>query len=168
MVADFESFGTWVRGNEPYGTLTQSTEMKHGGTASAKLAYDFPAVRNNYVVFQARPPIALSGRPETLTVWVYGDGSEHYLNAWIQDSAGEVRQFTFGRITHRDTWQQMTLTLDTKAPWPQGPISGRDNGQLDYPISLRALVLDAVPREDVAYKGVIYLDDLMIGGSAGP
>lgn len=168
VILDFETFGTWERGDEPHGTLTQANDRKHDGNSAAKLTYNMPAVPNNYVVFLRQPPLKIPGKPEALNLWVYGDGSGHFLNAWIKDAQGEVRQFTFGKVLHADTWQQMTVTLDTTADWPQGHISGADNGQFDYPIQLHALVLDAVA-DGVASKGVLYLDDLATGaGVATP
>ena len=162
VVLDFEEMGRWRRGDEPYGTLTQTQERSHEGSYAARLDYDMPAVEKNYVVFLRAPAAPIPGRPAALTAWVYGDGSGHYLNAWIEDSEGEVRQFTFGQIQHADAWQLMTLPLDVGAPWPQGHISGPDNGRIDYPIALYALVLDAVPRADVAYQGTIYLDEIAV------
>ncbi len=160
VITDFEAFGTWARGNEPYGTFAQSREQVHGGQAAAKLSYDFAAVQNNYVVFQARPAIAISGEPAAITLWVYGDSSGHFLNAWVSDNQGEVRQFTFGQVQHSG-WQAMTARLDVTAPWPQGQISRAGDGKLDYPIKLYALVLDGVP-DGTASAGTIYLDDLSV------
>lgn len=162
IVVDFENFGEWRRGNEPYGTLTQTSERASAGNFAGKLAYDMPAVDNNYVVFRRVPAATIPGQPGSLTMQVYGDSSGHYLNAWIQDSAGEVRQFSFGRVVHAGQWQPMTLALDATADWPQGHISGPDNGKLDYPIKLYGLVLDAIA--DKAVSGALYLDDLEAGG----
>lgn len=159
VVIDFEG-GVWQRGDEPHGTLTLTNERAYQGAMSAKLAYDMPAVANNYVVFLKKPPAPIPGQPSALTLWVYGDGSGHFLNAWIQDAQNEVRQFTFGQVLHANEWQAMTLRLDTSAGWPQAHISGPDNGQLDYPLRLFALVLDA--QGAPATSGVIYLDDLMV------
>lgn len=160
IVLDFESFGAWRRGDEPYGTFEQTSERVHSGRYAAKLVYDFPAVEKNYVVFRRQPPAPIPGQPGALTLWVFGDGSNHFLNAWVRDSAGEVRSFTLGRISHSGEWQAMTAALDTSAPWPQGNISGPDNGRLDYPISLDAFVLDGVPDKGGPFSGIIYLDDL--------
>jgi Tol biopolymer transport system component len=163
VVLDFENFGTWKRGNEPYGTFTQAKDQVHGGTASGKLAYDIPQVDKHYVVFSRAPAAPIGGQPDSLTMWVYGDGSNHFLNAWIKDSQAEIRQFTFGQVAHTG-WQPMTLQLDTSAPWPQAHISGTDNGNLDFPISLQGFVLDVAPRAGVSrYNGSIYLDDLVVG-----
>jgi hypothetical protein len=99
---DFESFGGWRLGDQHYGSLTQSSEQAHGGTHSTKLAYDFPVVDNEFVVFLNTSGVALPGNPTALSLWVYGDGSGHYLNVWVKDSAGQVRQFTFSGAS--GTW----------------------------------------------------------------
>jgi hypothetical protein len=164
-VLDFETFGTWKRGNEPYGTFTQAKDPVHGGSASAKLTYEIPQVDKHYVVFSRAVAAPIAGQPDALTMWVYGDGSGHFLNTWIKDSQAEVRQFTFGQVNHTG-WQPMTLKLDTGAPWPQTHISGPDNGKLDFPISLQSFVLDVVPRSGASsYSGSIYLDDLTVGST---
>jgi len=158
VVLDFESDLTWRRGNQPYGDLTRATDPVHSGSYSAQLKYDFPAVKDNYVVFQARPPIAIAGQPAALYAWVYGDGSGNMLNAWLSDSTGQVRQYTFGAIKHQ-SWQQMTAPLDDAAGWPNVHISGPDSGKLSFPARLSALVLDGVP-DGAASTGTIYIDDV--------
>ncbi len=158
VVLDFESGTTWRRGNQPYGELNRVADPAHAGSYSAELKYDFPAVQNNFVVFEARPPVAIQGQPAALSAWVYGDGSGHFLNIWLPDSNSQVRQYSFGQIKH-EGWQQMTAVLDDAAGWPNVHISGPDSGKLSFPASLSALVLDGVP-DGAASKGTIYIDDL--------
>ena len=162
---DFENFGAWRRGNEPYGEFTASSEQKHSGAYGGKLTYNIPNADKNYVVFTRSAPIAIPGGAKALTLWVYGDNSGAFLNAWVQDSAGEVRAFTFGQVRHSG-WQQMTAALDTSLPWPQGHVSGPDNGQLDFPIKFNSFILDAEPVG--AARGTIYLDDLGAGEAPAP
>lgn len=152
----FETFGVWVRGDEDNGTFTQSTDRIHSGSFSGKLSYDFRSSDNDYVVFLQLNSI--SGTPNTLQVWVYGDGAGHFLNAWILDSAGETWQVPLGRVTHTG-WQQMTGYIVTGQDWPWGHISGPSNDKIDYPISFRAFVLDDVNNSYIG-SGDIYLDDL--------
>jgi hypothetical protein len=109
------------------------------------------------VVFNARPAAVIPGEPGGLRAWVYGDGSGHFLNAWLRDRAGEVRQYTFGQVTHQG-WQQMTAAFDDARGWPNVRISGADNGRLDFPASLTSIVLDGVP-DGQASKGTIYIDE---------
>jgi hypothetical protein len=163
---DFETMGPWQVSGQQYGTLSQSSEQVHTGSFSAKLTYDLPPVDQEYVLFQSKAGLGLSlpGAPDALTLWVYGDGSGHYLNVWVKDAAGQMRQFSFGRVTHRG-WQQMTAPLDPSAPWPQTYIAGPDSNKLTPPLSLVGLMLDAVPHNAGPFKGVIYLDTL--GASGG-
>ena len=166
LVLDFEQDQTWRRGNEPYGAFTRSTEQFKAGASSGKLAYDFAAVTNNYVVFELRPAKALSGNPTGLTAWVFGDGSGHFLNVWIKDKASEVRAYSFGQIYHQG-WQQMTAWFNDQAPWPAGHISGPDNQVLDYPVSFFQFALDGVP-DGSASRGAIYLDEVFITNAPIP
>jgi hypothetical protein len=159
IVTDFENFGTWKRGDEAWGTFTQSSAKAAGGTYAGKLAYDFPANApdgKNYVVFKQELPIA--GNPVALTMDVYGDGSGSLLNVWVTDTGGQAWQFAFGPVSHTG-WKSMTAPLDTTAKWPVGIVAGsKSDKTLDFPIKLRALVLD-YPTDD-AHAGVIYVDNL--------
>jgi hypothetical protein len=163
-ITDFEAFGTWKRGDQANGTFTQSSEQTHSGSHSGKLAYNFPTGGNDFVVFAQTFP--LGGQPNLISAWVYGDGSKHYLNVWIKDAGGETWQFTLGQVKHTG-WQQMTAWLDPGAPWPAGHIDGPSNGTVDYPIDLRALVLDDVPDSYIG-SGAIYVDDLRCDEGAAP
>ena len=156
LVTNFESFGTWRRGHETWGTFTQSNDVQQSGKWAGKIVYDFPAVDNNYVVFLQSLPIP--GQPTDLTIEVYGDSSTHFLNAWIRDANGAVWQMTFGRIEH-SAWQTMVAPLDPDAGWPNGHVSGPNSGSLTYPLQLHALVLDSYT-SDQAFNGTIYVDDL--------
>ncbi len=159
VVTNFDVFGTWRRGDEAWGTFTQSTEQVKWGTASGRLEYDFPANvpgGKNYVVFSQDRPIA--GTPSTLNMAVYGDGSGNFLNVWVADAGGQVWQFTFGQINHTG-WRTMTAQLDTSGSWPVGIVSGGSGEKkLDFPIRLHSIVLD-YPSENAA-SGVIYLDTM--------
>ncbi|MDY7039967.1 MAG: Ig-like domain-containing protein, partial [Chloroflexota bacterium] len=164
VIADFENFGTWRRGDEPNGTFTQTTEQVHGGQYAAKLSYAFAGAGNDYVVFlQER---LLAGTPTHVSVWVFGNGSGHFLNVWVRDAQGETWQSTFGQVNHTG-WQQMTALIQTGQPWPWSHIDGPSNGLVDYPITFRGLVLDDVP-DDCACSGVIYIDDLTVGAGTQP
>ncbi len=159
----FETFGTWVRGDEENGTFTQSAAHVHGGGSAAKLSYNFPGSSNDYVVFLQLNSI--SGTPNALKVWVYGDGSGHYLNAWIVDNNGETWQVPFGRVTHTG-WQQMTGVIQVGQAWPWTHISGPSNSQVDYPITFRGFVLDDI-NDAYSGQGTIYLDDLTTATTSG-
>lgn len=154
---DFETLGTWQIGETQFATLTQSDEQRHSGYYSGKLAYDFPAVRDENVTFQQKHAIASDHN--ALTAWVYGDGSNHFLNAWVVDSQGTKWSFTFGQVAHKG-WKQMTAKFDLLRGWPNVAIDPPDRKEIAFPIALfDSLVLDAVPHEK-ASRGVIYIDNL--------
>ena len=159
VIADFERFGAWKRGNQPNGSFTQSTAQVHQGSYAGRLDYHFDTGGNDFVVFvQAR---SLAGHPTTITAWVYGDGSGPFFNVWIKDQAGQVWQVPLGRVSHSG-WQQMVGILDVNQPWPWASVSGPDNGAIDYPLSFYALVLDDAP-DTYTGSGTIYVDELRYG-----
>jgi len=155
--------GTWRRGDEPYGEFTQSQEQVHSGAYSGKLTYNFPAVSNDFVVFMQTHN--LGSQANTIGAWVYGDGSRNFLNVWIRDAEGQIWAIPLGRVG-RAGWQQMIGTLTLGQDWPFGPISGPDNGVIDYPVSFYALVLDRADNSTAA-SGQIYVDDISAWKGAG-
>jgi len=153
----FEQWGAWRRGDQPYGELTQSEEQAKSGRYAAKLRYDFPVTDEDYVVFVH--PMELAGQPNKVAAWVYGDGSSHYVNVWVQDAQDEMWSVYLGRIGSPG-WRQMAGTLAPNQPWPSGHLSGPDNGVVDYPVRFHALVVDrpgSGPR-----SGQIYIDDVSV------
>ena len=81
--------------------------------------------------------IRLNGQPTGITAWVYGDGKGHYLNAWVDDNAGERRAYSFGQVSHTG-WQQMTAWLDNSAAGPTATSAAATTaGWTTRPILLR-------------------------------
>jgi serine/threonine protein kinase len=153
----FEQWPAWQRGDQPYGELTQSQEQARSGRYSAKLRYNFPAAGDDYVVFVH--PMSLAGQPNTIGAWVYGDGSGHYVNVWVQDAQNEMWSVHLGRVGDA-RWQQMAGTLAPNLPWPSGHVSGPDNGVVDYPVRFHALVVDRPGSGP--QSGQIYIDDVSV------
>ena len=163
---DFETFGTWTRGDQDTGTFTQSSAQAHSPSRSGAFAYNFEGASPPDDILVYLQSHAIDGRPNLLRIWVYGDGSGHYLNAWIRDADGETWQVPFGRVTHQG-WRQMEGRIETGQPWPWDRISGNGNNEVDYPISFRGLVIDR-PDASTANRGTIYVDDLTVAtGQAG-
>lgn len=155
-ITTFESFGTWRRGDEQWGTFVQSSEQRAGGGFSGKLAYNFPAVENNYVVF--RQIMDLDFTPDALRVKVYGDGSQHFLNTWVEDARGQLWQFTFGQVHHQG-WQTMEAPLDLGRGWPNQAIGAASTQAPVSPLRFYALVFDG-HTSGRTFQGAVYLDDL--------
>ena len=167
LITGFESWGSWLRGDEPYGTFAQSGEQKYSGQASGKFTFDLPANRQNFVVY--RQSIAIPGQPDGLKMWVYGDASGVFLNVWLQDAQGQRWQFGFGRVSHVG-WKQMTAPFNLNGVWPNGPVGDNQvSTTLTYPLSLFAIIVDGEDNYDNV--GTFYLDDLTAAvgvGATGP
>jgi len=153
----FEEGVGWRRGDQPYGELTQAQSQAHTGSASAELSYDFPVTEDDFVVFVRQ--VSLAGQPDTVGAWVYGDGSGHYLNSWIEDAQGEIWSVHLGRIGGTG-WQQLAGRLDPDRAWPSGHVAGPQNGVVDYPIRFYGVALDRAGTGP--QTGRIYLDDISI------
>lgn len=151
--------GNWRRGNQPNGTLTQSAEQVKTGGYAAKLNYSLPSAEpENFVVFTRR--IGLGGQPNGVGTWVYGDGSGHYLNVWIQDAQNDVWQVPMGRVYHTG-WKQMAGRIDPNQDWPWAHVSGPNTGAVEYPIAFYALVLDRAGAAGLQ-EGHIFVDDVTV------
>ncbi len=155
ILTDFEVFGPWERGDEPYGLFGPSREQVHSGMVSGKLVYQFPTPE---MTMWCSCAIFRSGAGQGSESLVYGDGSGHFLNAWVKDANGELWSFPFGQIEH-EGWRQMVAVLDVSGAWPTGHLAGPANGILDYPIHFWALVLDDAP-DAYQGQGSLFVDDL--------
>lgn len=147
--------GTWRRGDQPYGELSQTQEQVYGGSYAAKLNYNFPGTGDDFVVFSQ--PRNLASTPNMFSAWVYGDGSGHFVNLWIQDAQNQIWSVHLGRVGAAG-WKQMSGSLVPGKPWPDGHVSGPDNGVVDYPVKFYALVLDRPDRGSLT--GHVYIDDI--------
>jgi hypothetical protein len=158
VVFDFENFGRWNRGDQPYGEFQPSSEQTRSGQQSGKLSYNFPGAGNDFVVFSPSPAINLPGSPSQFGAWVFGDGASNTLKVWLRDSQGEVLQFRLGAAGRG--WSFLSTPIN-------GPVedfnrvSGSGNLRLDFPVSLVALVLDDDP-DSFSGPGVLYIDDLTV------
>ncbi len=154
-LVDFEQWGTWRRGDQANGELTQTTVQVKAGTSAAQLDYAFPGTSEDFVVFTQ--PRSIGGSPNTFAAWVYGDGSEHFLNLWIEDANGELWSVALGRVGSAG-WQQLVGYLAPDLAWPSGHISGPQNERVDYPVRFNSIVLDRPGAGPLT--GRLYIDEI--------
>ncbi|MFK7804506.1 MAG: serine/threonine protein kinase, partial [Anaerolineae bacterium] len=152
----FEGSTRWGIGEEKNGTFQNTTERSHSGGSAGRLDYTFTTAENDYVVFLQVNPI--SNTPNTLSAWVYGDGSGHFVNAWVLDAKQQVWQVPLGQVFHTG-WQEMTGAIQVDQDWPWSHISGPDNNKVDYPIQFYAIVVDDFNAAYVG-DGTIFIDDI--------
>ncbi|MGQ9687123.1 MAG: hypothetical protein ACUVT2_12575, partial [Thiobacillaceae bacterium] len=162
VLFNFEEWRDWRRGDQPHGEFRPTQDQVHTGGQAAKLTYQFPDTEQDFVVFLQ--PVNLSGQPDSFSAWVFGDGSGHYLNFWVQDAQNEVWSVPLGKVGD-GAWKQMVGKLDPSLGWPAGHISGPDNGVVDYPVRFYALVLDRP--QSGPQTGAIYVDDISVWKGGG-
>lgn len=151
VVASFTASGDWRRPNQPNGNLEAST------VGMGRVRYNFSTTGNDYVAFERVQPVPLTGEPYALGIWVYGDGTDQSIKAWLRDAEGEMLQFTLG-VVGEPGWHFVSTPL--KVPVADGDvIEGPGNHRLDFPVSLTALVIDDA-HDDYIGANTIYLDDL--------
>jgi hypothetical protein len=157
-VLDFEAFGVWRRGDQPYGALRPTTMAQHSGSGAARLDYSFPTSGNDYVVFRRDPPAVIPGSPYAIGLWVYGDGSGNSVKIWLRDAEGEVLQYTLGTVGPPG-WRLLQAPVGGSVA-PGDRITPGGNGRLDTPARLDAIVLDDASDSFVG-DGTISLDDMI-------
>jgi len=161
-IVDFEEFGQWKLGTQPWGTFTQSDQQIYSGDYAGQFIYEFPAsaANQNYLAFFRT--VSIEGEPDALRMQVYGDGSGVFLHVWIMDATDQIWQFTFGNIEHVG-WQEMIAPLSLERGWPNGLIGNNagESSTIQYPISLFALSVDGLD-DGTLQRGAIYVDDLAI------
>ncbi len=154
-LVDFEQWGTWQRGDQANGELTQTTVQTKAGAYAAQLDYAFPGTSEDFVVFTQ--PRSIGGSPDTFAAWVYGDGSGHFLNLWIADADDELWSVALGSVGSAG-WQQLVGYLAPDLAWPSGHISGPDNERVDYPVRFNSIVLDRPGAGPLT--GKLYIDEI--------
>lgn len=146
----------WQRPTQPNG------ELQVGLQGVARLTYNFSTGGNDYVAFELHEPLTLPHDTYALGLWVYGDGSDNQVRVWLRDAEGERLQFTPG-IVGDPGWSFVSTPIDVPVE-PGNRLEGSGNGQLDFPATLEAVVIDDAYDEFIGIR-TIYLNNLTaIGG----
>ncbi|MEK5230760.1 S-layer homology domain-containing protein [Lysinibacillus sp. FSL K6-0232] len=145
-------------------SLASSKEYARQGTASMQLNYDFTVAgagtKAAYMV--AKSPIAISGQPKNIGVWVFGDGGKHWLRGVVIDGTGTKQTIDFTSQGGLDWhgWKYVTADIPSNLPLPlkfdrlyvaQPDASLQKNGQL-YFDQLQAVYKDN--HEELVYTDV--------------
>jgi len=115
VLADFEQLDGWYFVSYPpevNGYLTQSfgSEPVHEGDFSARMVYDFTAAAGTTAAAYAKTATLLPLNWEELSIWVYGDGSQHWLRAEFVDTTGESFVGDLAtQIDWDDSWRLCTI-----------------------------------------------------------
>lgn len=159
VLFDFEQFGSWQRPSQPNGTFVASSGRVKAGAKSGRIDYTFANPYNDYVVFERTEPLPIAGEPYGLGLWIYGDSSGNTVRFWLRDAEGEVLQYSLGTVGGLG-WHFRSAPIGGKVE-PGNRVTPGGNGQLDFPVSFVAFVLDDAPDSFVG-SGTIYFDDLTV------
>ncbi len=160
-------------GNIPYRTLGDyilrgSRDSEKGAAIEVELVpdYQLPELMNEYAVIRLREPVELSGRPNTLGVWVKGNSGWGQVYFEIEDSGG-TRRISCGTPVHNadvhdydgrvsvnfDGWHFLSFPITGESPVPDlstGAVSNlwhaSSGGGLSYPIKVTGIAVSLPPR----------------------
>jgi hypothetical protein len=151
MVLGFDDADAWRRPGQPNG------DLYIGSHGVARVRYNFSTAGNDYVTFELARPPALTNDTYALGVWVYGDGHEHTVRAWLRDAEGELLQYTLG-VVGEPGWTFVSTPVDV--PVERGNrVEGSGNLRLDFPATVDAVIVDDA-YDGFIGTGTIYLDNL--------
>jgi hypothetical protein len=145
--------------------LTQYPEDSNGriishsksreGSRSLKLFYDFTTMKpdDQSIAFLdfGENGMILQDEPESLSMWVYGDKSSHWLRCRITDANGTMHKIDFEKEIDWYGWKEVRARL------PEG---------IAYPVVLDNIYIAEIDN-DKADKGFIYIDGLKVNYPLG-
>jgi hypothetical protein len=163
-LADFESGSAWAAGSGDKGGTGHTTivgEPRHGGRKALRFAYDFAnAPGTAFIYARVFPNLALPGQPQSVSVWVKGDGSGRNFSVRYQDAQGESYQRGLGRLDF-DDWRELRFPVSAQGANFWGGPEGATKGKLELPVRLTEFIVDK-SLETGPNSGAIYLDDLSV------
>ena len=148
-ISSFDNVSLWnVTTNHSTASIAQNKTYAREGSASVALTYNFldGQAGTKTANLIAKQPITLSGKPDHLGVWVYGDGNKNWLRANVIDGAGKTHTLDFTSQSNMNWtgWKYVTAKL------PQN---------LATPIKFERLIITSPEAKQWA-KGTVYFDQL--------
>jgi hypothetical protein len=142
-----------------YGIVEQNSTIVEDGTYSLSWSYNFVGFEpgTSCVYSRCSTGKALPGKPESFSIWVYGDGSGDTFSYRFSDQTGRIWQGVAATLDFIG-WQKVTGTFDINLYH----YSGEDtvDGNFAYPLVFNEFMIDQ--KNGSSDKGMIYLDDFEI------
>jgi exopolysaccharide biosynthesis protein len=139
-------------------SLIPDTSVHVSAPHSGKLAYSLTTGGTSALYMNCTIPI--SGTPDVIGVWVYGDGKNHWLRGEFEDHDGEKFLFNFTEaspgIDWLDEWRYLEVPLENAIPSWSNP-----SAVLNYPITWKRFYL-VETNDNNKDSGVIWLDDFQV------
>ena len=159
LVDNFDNVDNWtVSSAIATGSLTLSTDIYYSEPSSGQMDYNLLTGGTSALYLNILLPI--SGTPDAVGMYIYGDSSEHWLRGEFQDDDGEkfIVNFTDSSpgIDWKDEWQYVETLLEDAVPsW------ANSSAILNYPIKWTKIYL-VETKDDNKGSGTIYFDDISI------
>lgn len=123
LLDSFDSASAWTAEvAKAKASLASSKEYAREGASSMQLNYDFtPAGTETKAAYMvAKTPIAISGQPKNIGVWVFGDGGKHWLRGVVIDGTGTKQTIDFTSQGGLDWqgWKYVTADIPSDLPLP--------------------------------------------------
>lgn len=147
---------TWVRGDEPYGTVQPQRQVVYEGQYALRMDYAFPQGGNRYVVFRHRRPFLIPANTYALRMMIYGNNQSHELKLWLKGGNGAVVQLQIAPLGGMG-WRSVVVPIP--AQFDQWNLITPGDGQLQVPIQIEAIVLDDNPNGS-GQAGTFFVDDI--------
>lgn len=147
---------TWVRGDEPYGTVQPQRQVVYDGQIALRIDYAFPKNNNRYVVFRHRRPLIIPAHTTAISLMLYGNNQSHELKFWLKGSDGAVVQLQIAPLGEVG-WRRVVVPMPTQ--FNAWDLITPGNGLLQTPIHLEAIVVDDNP-DGSGQSGVLYIDQI--------
>ncbi|MGE7690620.1 S-layer homology domain-containing protein [Lysinibacillus sp. NPDC097214] len=149
LLDSFDNASSWtVEVAKANASITNAKDYARQGTASLKLNYDFTSAGSDtkaaYMV--AKSPIPITGKPNNIGVWVYGDAGKQWLRGVLVDGTGAKQTIDFTSQGGMDWngWKYVTAKIPN---------------DVTLPLKFERLYV-AQPSASLQKKGQLYFDQL--------
>lgn len=132
VIDALESTSGWSTDGTTNGTANLSTVAGYSGNAM-QINYNFNA-SSAYAI--AGKNIPITGTPQAISAWFYGDNTTNVWKFRFVDKNGETFQADLGSMAAGWTYKQFTFGSDTAFT------SWGGDGVIDFPISFNSFVID--------------------------
>lgn len=149
LLDSFDNASSWsVEVAKANASITNAKDYARQGTASLKLNYDFTTsgtdTKAAYMV--AKTPIPITGKPNNIGVWVFGDAGKQWLRGVLVDGSGAKQTIDFTSQGGMDWngWKYVTANIPN---------------DVTLPLKFERLYV-AQPTASLQKKGQLYFDQL--------
>jgi serine/threonine protein kinase len=150
----FENDDGWRIEGDANGSLILASDPVFAGDFSGRIDYEFNTAESDSLrLVQTN---SISGRPDTIGVRLYGDGSAHLVYALILDADQQSWLIPLGPINHTDRWAFMSGSLEAGN---RIRVDESGDNTLDFPIEFHGFQITD-KTDSFQGSGTIYIDEL--------